>query len=224
MNSSAHCVARTPHAASPAVGKARALVSEPLADGPSPAWKLRNKGRAAAAAARAIGRAPAGLYMRSPFFVAWNHKHSHEVLAARLTESILRHENDFMQEGRPRAKIESIEGLVTLHIKEMEAALSKRMGAIAAEHTEQIAEVQQTQSLLNARMEALLEALGYELSPYPSPMRRVDPGLDASGRAGEGTCAASKQRSSGALASRARAARMRLRNRAKDDDEHALDA
>ena len=158
------------------------------------AWKsklLQSKGRAAAAAAFAMGRPPPGLYMRTPFFVAWNHKHSHEALSARLTESILRHENDFMQEGRPRAKVESIEGLVTLHIKELEVALGRKMGQIAAEHAEQLAEVQMTQQGIAAQLTSLLEAIGHNeacasstaSSPVPrgvSPTQRVLGGADAS--------------------------------------------
>ena len=75
------------------------------------------------------------LYMASPYFTAWSHKHSDEQLTQRLTESILRHENDFIQENRRRAKVESIEGLVTLHIKELEVAISKKLEHLGVDST-----------------------------------------------------------------------------------------
>ena len=100
-----------------------------------------------------------GLYMRGPFFVSWNHKHSLEQLTVRLTDSILRHENDFLQEGRRKAKIESVEGLVTQHLHEMEGKLIKKMREFAGEHAEQIAELHVTQQQVLTQVGMLLEAL-----------------------------------------------------------------
>ena len=100
--------------------------------------------------------------MASPYFTAWSHKHSDEQLTQRLTESILRHENDFIQENRRRAKVESIEGLVTLHIKELEVAISKKLGHHFHEQAEQITELQVEQRQLSQQFALLLEHLGVD--------------------------------------------------------------
>ena len=113
--------------------------------------------------------------MMSSFFISWNHKHSHEQLSSRLTESILRHENDFAQEGRRKQKIESIEGLVTLHIKEMEVALGKKMAQIALEHTEQLTELQQSQQVMQQQLNTLIETLNAGASaPGSAPHSRAN--------------------------------------------------
>ena len=42
--------------------------------------------------------AGSSVYIASEFFEEWNHRHSEDVLTVKLTESILRHENDFTAE------------------------------------------------------------------------------------------------------------------------------
>jgi len=109
-------------------------------------------------------RTQSGQYMRSSYFIAWSHKHPESTLADRLTESILRHENDFMDERKPRAKIESIEGLVTMHLTQMETALGKRMAAIAEEQTVKLAALQHGQRILQQQLAVIGDKVGVDVS------------------------------------------------------------
>ena len=103
-------------------------------------------------------RAPPGLYRTSAFFVNWNHKHSEAMLAERLTESILRH----IGGAAERAKIESIENIVTMHLTQVEVALNKRLQSTHTEHAEQLALLQHHQIVLHHQMNRLLEQAGLD--------------------------------------------------------------
>jgi hypothetical protein len=103
----------------------------------------------------------------------WNHQHSEDVLAHRLNESILRHENDFMREGQRREKPESVEKMVAMRITELEAHISKKLGADllhAIQHQTQL-----IQMLLHDRGLANTPVMG-----MPNPMRMSSMGMRAS--------------------------------------------
>ena len=98
-----------------------------------------------------------GLYMRGPFFVSWNHKHSLEqpTVSSRIAFYDMRTISCRREDARRRLS----RSRSRQHLHEMEGKLIKKMREFAGEHAEQIAELHVTQQQVLTQVGMLLEAL-----------------------------------------------------------------